>query len=141
MQVPTSQLQGTPVSDIAMVKVFRPGSGMAFGGSGGGTIAIYTKKGEKRKIDPSIKGLEQAKIIGYSVSRVFYSPDYTQKNDFDNVEDIRSTLYWNPFILTGKGSQKVTLQFFNNDISRKLRIVLEGINADGKLTRVEKIIQ
>src|SRR5882724_13417047 len=60
MQVDASQLQSTPVSDIAMVKVFRPGSGVGFGGGGGGTIAIYTKKGEKR-IDPTIKGLDQAR--------------------------------------------------------------------------------
>ncbi|HZE85184.1 MAG TPA: hypothetical protein VE035_12810, partial [Puia sp.] len=32
MQVDASQLQSTPVSDIAMVKVFRPGSGVGFGG-------------------------------------------------------------------------------------------------------------
>ncbi|MBS1600314.1 MAG: hypothetical protein JST75_18950 [Bacteroidetes bacterium] len=141
MKVDAAQLTGQSVADIAMVKVFRPGSGMIFGGSGSGAIVIYTKKGEKNKPDPTIKGLEQSRIIGYSVTKQFYAPDYLQKNDFDNDEDIRSTLYWNPLILTGKGSQKVTIQFFNNDISRRLRIVLEGINAEGKITRIEKIIQ
>lgn len=141
MRVDPSQLRGTPVSDIAMVKVFRPGSALIFGGGGSGAIAIYTKKGEKSKPDPTIKGLEQTRIIGYSITRQFYSPDYSLKSDFENDEDIRTTLYWNPLILTDKSSQKTTVQFFNNDISRKLRIVLEGVNSEGKLTRIEKIIQ
>lgn len=141
MQVDVSQIKTLPVSDVAYVKVFRPGSGLGFGGGAGGTIAVYTKKGQQKAIDPTIKGLDQAKIIGYSVSRQFYSPNYEQINDLNTAEDIRTTLYWNPYILTDKSSQKTTIQFFNNDISRRLRIVLEGINADGKLTRVEKIIQ
>ncbi len=141
MRVDPVQLRGTPVTDVAMVKVFRPGSAMMLGGEGGGAIAIYTKRGEKSKPDPSIKGLEQTKIIGYTVTKQFYSPDYTQKNEFDVEEDIRSTLYWNPLILTDKTSQKVTIQFFNNDFSRKLRIVLEGVNSEGKIARIEKIIQ
>jgi len=141
MQVDISQIKSTSMSDIAMVKVFRPGSGIGFGGGAGGAIAIYTKKGEKSKIDPAIKGLDQTRIVGYSIMKEFYSPDYTQKNDFDNAIDLRSTLYWKPFILTDKSSQKTTIQFFNNDITRKLRIVLEGVNEEGKITRVEKIIQ
>jgi hypothetical protein len=140
MQVDASQLQSTPVSDIAMVKVFRPGSGVGFGGGAGGTIAIYTKKGEKR-IDPTIKGLDQARLIGYSPVKEFYSPDYGQLNEQNNTQDIRTTLYWNPYILTDKGNRKATVQFYNSDISRKLRVVLEGVNVNGKLSRVEKVIQ
>ncbi len=33
-------------SDIAMIKIFRPGTSLAAGSGGGGTIAIYTKTGE-----------------------------------------------------------------------------------------------
>src|SRR4029077_10682460 len=72
MQVDVSQIKTLPVSDVAYVKVFRPGSGLGFGGSAGGTIAVYTKKGQQKAIDPTIKGLDQARIIGYSVSRQFY---------------------------------------------------------------------
>ena len=62
MQVDVSQLRSTPVPDIAMVKVFRPGSGVAFGGGAGVTIAVYTKKGSEARPDPNIKGLDQARI-------------------------------------------------------------------------------
>ena len=140
MQVDPSQLQSTPVSDIAMVKVFRPGSGVGFGGGAGGTIAVYTKKGSERKPDPMIKGLDQARIIGYSPVRQFYSPDYLRNPD-DQNQDIRTTLYWNPYVLTERGNSKLSFTFYNNDVTHKIRVVLEGFNELGKLTRVEKIIE
>jgi hypothetical protein len=141
MQVDVSQLKNTSVSDIAMVKVFRPGSGVALGGGAGGTIAVYTRKGaENNRADPSIKGLDRAMLPGYSPVRQFYVPDYG-KPELAEVEDVRTTLYWNPWVLTDKYSQHVTIQFYNNDVARKLRVILEGINAEGKLVTIEKIIQ
>jgi hypothetical protein len=129
------------ISNVAMVKVFRPGAAMALGGGAGGTVSIYTRKGGDRVADPSVKGLDQIRVAGYSPVKEFFSPDYLQKNEFDDVEDIRTTLYWNPFILTDKNSKKTTINFYNSDITRKIRIVLEGFNVEGKLTRVEKVIQ
>jgi hypothetical protein len=55
--------------------------------------------------------------------------------------DIRTTLYWNPYVITNKKSPRVRIQFFNNDISKKLQVVLEGINSDGKMTRVVKMLE
>ncbi|MDR3714940.1 MAG: hypothetical protein P4L51_19175 [Puia sp.] len=142
MQVDVSAIQSTPVTDIAMVKVFRPGSGIGFGGGGGGTIAIYTKKGgDEHRNDPSLKGLEHTLLTGYSPVREFPVPDYSDGNPLNEIEDVRSTLYWKPYVLTDKDNRKVTIQFYNNDVSKKLRIVLEGINEDGKLSRIVKILQ
>ena len=50
-------------------------------------------------------------------------------------------MYWKPFVLTDKDKKSVKVDFFNNDITRKMRIVLEGFNEDGKLTHIEQIIQ
>jgi len=43
--------------------------------------------------------------------------------------------------LTDKDSRRMSIDFFNNDITKKLRVVLEGFNEDGKLTHIEQIIQ
>ena len=61
-----------------MVKVFRPGSGVGFGGGAGGTIAIYTKKGGDRREEttPTSRGWIEQILIGYSVPKEFYSPNY-----------------------------------------------------------------
>jgi hypothetical protein len=142
MQIDASGLKNTSVSDIAMVKVFRPGSGVGFGGGAGGVIAVYTKKGnEARNNDTGFKGLERTQIVGYSLTKEFYSPDYTIINTQNEAEDTRSTLFWKPYILTDKDNRKVIIRFFNNDITKAMRVVLEGINEDGKIARVEKIIQ
>jgi hypothetical protein len=53
----------------------------------------------------------------------------------------RTSLYWNPFVITDKTNQKITLSFYNNDISKKLCLILEGVNEDGKLTRVIKWLE
>ncbi len=140
MQVDAEQLKTTSVPDIAMVKVFRPGSGVGFGGGAGGVIAVYTKKGSERRPDPQVKGLDQARIIGYTPVRQFYSPDYLHHPD-NETQDIRTTLYWNPYVLTEKGNSKLSFTFYNNDVTHRLRIVLEGFNGEGKLTRIEKIIE
>ena len=142
MQTDAQQLQSTPVSDIAEVKVFRPGSGVGFGGGAGGVIAIYTKRGgDEKRNDPSFKGLERQLLIGYSMPKEFYSPNYLVNSPQNEREDLRTTLYWKPYVLTDKYTKQVNVEFFNNDISRKLRIVLEGFNEDGKLAHIEQIIQ
>ncbi len=142
MQVDESQLQSTPVSDVAMVKVFRPGSGVGFGGGAGGVIAVYTKKGgDEKKSDASFKGLDRALLTGYSPMKEFYVPNYSENSAQNEQEDLRTTLYWKPFVLTDKDNKRINIQFYNNDITKKIRIVLEGVNEEGKLSHVEKIIQ
>ena len=142
MQVDASQLQSTSVSDIAMVKVFRPGSGVGFGGGAGGVIAVYTKKGgDEKRNDANFKGLDHAVLVGYSLMKEFYAPDYSEPSPQNELEDIRTTLYWKPFLLTDKDSKRVEIHFYNNDVTKKIRVVLEGFNEDGKITHIERIIQ
>ena len=142
MQVDAQQLQSTPVSDVAMVKVFRPGSGVGFGGGAGGVIAVYTKKGgDEKRGDANFKGLERQLVVGYSVMKEFYVPNYAEASAQNEQEDIRTTLFWKPFVLTDKDNKKVNIHFYNNDITRKMRVVLEGINDEGKMTHIEQIVQ
>ncbi|MEN9686123.1 MAG: hypothetical protein RLZZ28_1909 [Bacteroidota bacterium] len=141
MQSSIDVVQSISVRDIAMVKVFRPPFFGSIGGGSGGAIAIYLRKGsEARKGDPNSKGLENTVLGGYSRFKEFYQPVYEKPTD--NFEtDIRTTLYWNPYIITNKKSPRVRIQFYNNDFSKKLQLVLEGVNADGKMTRLVKLIE
>ena len=141
MQSTVDQVQSMSINDIAFVKVFRPPFFGSMGGGAGGAIAIYTRKGgEGRKNDPNNKGLENTILGGYSRFKEFYNPNYEKAAD--NFEtDIRTTLYWNPYIITNKSNPRARIQFYNNDISKKLQFVLEGVNADGKMTRVVKLLE
>jgi len=139
MQADPGQVKNINVSDIAMVKVFSPGSAGAVSGGGGGVIAVYTKKGHDKKADPSIKGLEVARIPGYNATREFYSPDYLINPEPEN-DDIRTTLFWNPYVLGSKKERKFSFTFYNSDVTHHIRIILEGIDENGKMIHMEKTI-
>ena len=138
MNTDVTQLQSVSMTDVAMIKVFRPPFFGAMGGGAGGAIAVYTKKGAAA--NSSVKGLDFTNLIGYSVMKQFYSPNYETNND-PTVEDYRTTLYWNPFLLMDKNSRRITIPFFNSDNCKKLRVIIEGINQLGQLTREEKIFE
>jgi hypothetical protein len=141
MQAGVEMIQTVAVADIAYIKVFRPPFFGAVGGGGGGAIAVYTRKGnEPRKGGVEAKGLENTVLGGYSRFKEFYNPIYDKANEGMD-EDVRSTLYWNPYIITNKKSQRYRIEFYNNDVSKKLQLVLEGINLDGKMVRVVKPIE
>jgi hypothetical protein len=81
-----------------------------------------------------------AVITGYTPVREFYEPHYDKASDFKS-SDYRSTLYWNPEIRLDKTHRKTRLTFYNNDITNKFRVVVEGMNQEGKLCRIEEIIK
>ena len=139
-EVPTdvSMLQSINMANVALIKVFRPPFFGASGGGSGGAIAIYTKKGSSGNSD--FKGLPFTNIYGYSVIREFYSPDYSNNTD-PNIKDYRTTLYWSPHVFIDKKSRRITLPFFNSDNCKKIRVIVEGINELGILTREEKIFE
>jgi hypothetical protein len=140
MQADPSMISSTPVSDIAYVKVFRPGESMVSGG-GGGVIAIYTRRGGDAQPDPNTKGLNYVQLAGYSPVKQFYSPDYAVASEKDRYDDVRTTLYWNPAIYLDRNRKRIRLQFYNNDITKRYRLIMEGMSSDGKLFHVEKEVQ
>jgi hypothetical protein len=133
-------VQSIPITDIAYIKVMRPpffGSG---GGGADGAIAIYTKKGgDVQRNDPNKKGMESTILAGYSKFKEFYNPVYTKEPAYE--ADTRSTLYWNPYILTNKKTPRFRVEFYNNDFSKKLLVVLEGINSEGRMTRTVRYLE
>ena len=89
-------------------------------------------------MNQDVKGLDFVNIAGYSPMKEFYSPDY-DKDPANDHYDYRTTLYWNPYVLTDKSNRRIRLTFFNNDFTKRIRVVVEGLNNDGKLTKIEKI--
>ncbi len=133
------QVKNISMNDVAYIKVFRPPFFGASGGGAGGAISIYTRKGGDVKSTSGPGGLGFQVLAGYTPYREFYSPNYSIPQS--SQPDVRTTLYWNPYILTDKKNKTYHLEFYNNDISKRLRIILEGINAEGKLARIEKILE
>jgi hypothetical protein len=141
IQTDVSMVSNLNMSDIAYVKVFSPGASGVISSTGGGAIAIYTKKGGDRTPDDKSKGLGYVQIAGYTPVKQFYSPDYATSSLLNDLPDLRTTLYWAPYILLDKNKKRAKIQFYNNDISHRFRVVLEGVNSNDKLVRVEKVVE
>jgi hypothetical protein len=133
-------LSSLPVADVAYIKVFQPPFMGASGGGAGGGIAIYSRKGGDEKEEPG-KGLSNNMVSGYTLVRQFYSPDYDSFNEENEKKDLRTTLYWNPSVITSPGKNKVLLKFYNNDFAQSFRVVIEGMTKDGRLAHVEQMME
>ncbi len=140
--VDRSELETLSIRDIAYVKIIPTYFGTRDeSGNFPTAVSIYLKKGSDL-IDkqPKNTDLKSVNITGYSLLKEFYSPDYSQSNTTVGT-DARTTLLWLPYILTNAASRKIPVTFHNNDFSKKLKIVLEGINEEGKMIHIEKIIE
>ena len=135
--VDASDIANVSVPDVALIKVYRPPFVGSFGGQNG-AIAVYTKRGGG-SYSPG-RGYEKTRIAGYTVERQFYSPDYSVNKKVNELPDKRATLYWNPNLTTDSISHQVSFSFYNTDITKKMRIIIEGIDDEGRIGRIEKVI-
>lgn len=126
-----STFPGKTFDKIEILK-FAPLAGIK---GSGGAIFFYTKRGEKFVNTPAdAQGLKSTNVIGYSVIRKFYAPNYESQQPAEMKNDFRSTLYWNPIVRTDSLG-RTNVSFFNSDQSGEVRVVVEGITSDGKLCR------
>ena len=101
----------------------------------GGVLFFYTKRGTMFANKPTdALGMKSSQVIGYSVIRQFYSPQYEPTLPPEMRNDYRSTLYWNPIVRTDSLG-RAAVSFFNSDQTGEVKVVVEGVTADGKLCR------
>lgn len=132
-------ISSVSVNDVAYIKVFRPPFMGGFNGANG-AIAIYTRRGDDIKSAPG-KGLANNVINGYSEIKQFYSPNYSAFKPENEQKDIRTTLYWNPQLITNPKNNKVSFTFYNNDVTKAFHVVVEGMTRDGKLARIDQLLE
>lgn len=109
----------------------------------GGAICVYTKRGNdpmvKNDVNPSTKNIFT--ISGYSLSKEFYSPDYSLATQNDETIDTRKTLYWNQAIILDSKKRKEIFRFYNNDFARSIRIIIQGIDAKGRFVYYNQLFK
>jgi len=138
MVEPGTILADISVSDVYSVEIFTSGANKAIYGNEGaaGVFLITTKRGGDPNYASSIipAGLITYNFEGFYKARAFYSPKYDAISSTINVPDLRSTIYWNPNIITDKDG-KASFEFYNNDTKGIYRIVVEGLDENGYLGR------
>ncbi len=141
-EMPTNinMLSNINIGDVAFIKVLRPTFVGGFGGSSG-AIAVYTRKGGDSKSDVDTRGFEKYQKGGYDIVKEFYAPDYTVRKEIHILQDKRLTLYWNPNLVADTLTHTAKISFYNNDFTRRFRIVVEGMGEDGSVGRTEQLLQ
>jgi hypothetical protein len=143
MQIDAVNLNATNAADVESIEIFLndPLGTVDRMYNTRGVIVINTKKipkGEKISKQALLDMLPkkyEAKYMpmGYSKEREFYSPKYAP-NAAITSNDLRTTIYWNPKIVTDE-SGKTSFEFFNADGKGTYKAVIEGIDKDGNIGR------
>ncbi len=128
-------LETIPMSRIAMIKVYSSFVGSA-GNAPGGVIAIFTKKGEDA-LGAADSRTSMVTYNGYTITKEFYAPDYSV-NKTTQEKDNRITIDWRPDILVNHVNPRIPFSFYNNDRTKKFRIIIEGMTIDGKMLFIDK---
>lgn len=129
-------ISAIPPNQIALIKIYPQ-----FIGARGNSpaIAIYTKRGDDLNEEMESSG-DIVDYEGYSIIKEFYSPDYSAPPDID-YRDNRLTLYWQPEVITDTSNPAIPVHFYNNDRTKKFKVIAEGITKDGKLLMLEQTVE
>ncbi|MGN6395259.1 MAG: carboxypeptidase regulatory-like domain-containing protein [Mucilaginibacter sp.] len=130
-------LDNINTADVESVEVLADIHSTAIYGTQGsaGLILITLKKG--RKINNYYKyapGVVTYAPKGFYIGRTFYAPQYDNPHTNEKIPDLRSTIYWNPTVVTGLDG-KASFDFFNADGKGYYKVVVEGIDIEGRLGR------
>ena len=124
-------------NDVETIEILRSGANTAIYGSrgGGGVLIITTKRGENNRgyknYAPGIAGYNPK---GYYKGREFYSPNYNDPEINSKIADLRTTIYWNPNVISDS-TGKASVEFFNSDGTGNYKAIVEGINVNGTIGR------
>ncbi len=135
-----SHINDVNVNDVYSIEVLSSISAMSIYGSSiekGGALVITMKHGGEHNYLTSENpaGLISYVFKGYYAARTFYSPKYDKPNSGNyQTSDLRSTIYWNPNIITGKDG-KASFEYYNADTKGTYRVVIEGIDDNGNIGR------
>jgi hypothetical protein len=77
---------------------------------------------------PRYSNIMNENVSGYYEARKFYQPT---NNAASNVNDQRTTVYWNPKIETDEKGE-ATVTFYNSSLKTKVNIVAEGLTTTGQ---------
>ncbi len=125
-------VQPEDVAKILLVRTNRAIVSSLGGGENSSFVLIMTKLGATRKqYNPNVANISPK---GFNRVREFYSPRYDRPGEASKIPDLRTTVYWNPYLKTD-AEGKASFNFFNADGPGNYKVVVEGINAAGELGR------
>ncbi len=122
-----------PVSDIEKIEIIKSGAALTMFGMNGssGVISVFTRRGASGHERPFYHSVNK-EVNGFYQARTFYSPKYDiPKPEYERT-DFRSTLFWDPEIITDINGN-ATITFYNGDNITDIQVNTEGISESGTL--------
>ena len=124
--------------DIQSIEVLRSGEYTSiYGGQGGsGLFLVTTRRGSESDYPEPMygRGITTFYPKGYYKARAFYSPQYDNPKINKKLADLRTTIFWQPNLITGKDG-KTSFEYFNAGSQGNYRVVVEGIDNQGNIGR------
>ncbi len=125
--------------DVETIEVLRGiGNTAVYGSMGsGGVLIITTKRGDGSGYgrDAYTPGVVTHSPQGYYEVREFYVPDYSAPADsLAGMKDLRTTIHWAPNIVTDEDGA-ASFEFYTAETPGTYRIVVEGLDVNGRLAR------
>lgn len=133
INVPQEVVETLVLSDVALVKVLRTEAAAL--GIPTGAIAIYTKKGVNAGKAIYEKDFSNLKVTGYTVNNSFYALPVTSQISTSP----QPTLLWNANI--SPKDKSIVIAVNQKTKPKAIRFTLQGVDKDGNLNLVEKIIE
>ncbi len=136
MYIEGDQLSMITPQDVASVEVLRNVNYTSIYGSNGanGLIIITTKIGREVNLNYTPKGILTIQPKGLHLNKTFYKPIYDVDSENKLNQDLRTTIHWEPNIITDKDG-KAKFDFYTSDEDGKYLITIEGVDFNGRLGR------
>lgn len=136
MFIESDELSTVNVADIASVEVLRNlNYTTVYGMDGSNGLLILTSKIGKSAMKNYVpRGILTIQPQGIAVARDFYKPTYDVADAVKLARDLRTTIHWEPDIVTDIEG-RANFKFFTSDEAGKYLMVLEGVDLNGRLGR------
>lgn len=123
-------LNGIDPKIIERVEVIKSGGVDISLKRAGGIISLYSKHGLSPILEAQSDEMKEIMLPGLSTAEVFVSPNHSRDADVEFKPDLRSTIYWNPQVITNRRG-RAKIGFYNSDDAKNFQICVEGITKDG----------
>lgn len=134
MYIDAENLSMINITDIESVEVLRNVNYTTIYGSYGanGLLILTSKRGVSAMGTISPKGILTVRPQGFQLTKTFYKPAYDVQDGLKYNTDLRSSIHWEPAIVTDKDG-KASFDFFTSDNLGKYLLIIEGIDLSGRI--------
>jgi len=126
--------------DVAAIEVTTRLNALYGSTGANGVIAVYTKGGGLRGRFEEYESVKTLMVNGFATPAKFYGVNHTAHFIPPN-SDFRTTLYWNPSVISSTRTGADLVTFFASDSTGPYLVTIEGVTAEGKAFRAEELIK